>query len=109
MNNVVYERIGRVLFQRDNIGTNCNYVSEFHDNDDAIVITTDMEIDFIERGWLGDITYWAANGWQIGDYTCKTGDFTSEPVRIRDALCIRVNVRYEPECPVTWTYTFLKY
>ena len=109
MNNVVYERIGRVLFHKDNVSVGFNYISEFEDSHDSIVITTDIAIDFVERGWLGDITYWATNGWLVNDYTCDTGDLTSEPTYIRDALCIRVEARSEPERPVEWKYTFLKY
>ena len=107
MNNVIYDRIGRVLFQKDNIGSNCRYVNEFEDCYDTIVLTTNMEIDFVERGWLGDITYWATGGWNVNDLNAK--DLTSEPVCVKGALCIRVEVRSEQGYPVEWTYTFLKY
>lgn len=108
MNNVVYERIGRVLFKKDNIGSNCNYIKEFEDSCDTIILITDTEIDFVERGWLGDLTYWATHGFDIKDY--EKEDLTSEPVCVRDVLCIRVEVKKsEPDCPVEWKYTFLKY
>jgi hypothetical protein len=107
MNNVVYDHIGKVLFQKDNIGTICRYVKEFEDSYDEITIVTDVEIGSVERGWLGDITYWAAGGWHIAKP--KLTDLTSEPVFIKDALCIRVGVKAEQGCPVEWIYTFFKY
>ena len=107
MNNTVYERIGRVHFKKDNIGAGCNYIVEFEDSYDTIVITTIVELDFIERGWLGDITYWASRGVDIKDYEKR--DLTSESKCVKDALCARVEVRHKPDYPIEWTYTFLKY
>ena len=107
MNCTIYERISRVYFQKDNIGAGANYIREFEDFCDTIKITTEVELDFIERGWLGDITYWASSGWDLNDYEKR--DLTSEPRCIKDALCIRVEVRSEQDSPVEWTYTFLKY
>lgn len=107
MNSVVYGGIGRVHFKKDNIGAGFNYIKSFEDSCNTITITTEIEIDFIERGWLGDITYWAFNGCDLNDYEKR--DLTSEPRCIKDALCIRVDVKSEPDNPVEWTYTFLKY
>ena len=103
---IVYNGIGRVLFQRNNIDKDFVYIKEFEDSYNTITIKTEIEIDFIERGWLGDITYWATGGWELRN---ELNNCTSEPVFIKDALCIRVEVRPEVDCPVTWTYTFLKY
>ena len=107
MNNVVYDHIGRVLFQKDNIGTNCRYIKEFEDSYDEITIVTDVEIGSVERGWLGDITYWAAGGLHINKP--EFANLTSEQMCVKDALCIRVGVKAEQGCPVEWIYTFLKY
>ena len=107
MNNVVYDHIGRVLFQKDNIGTTCRYIKELEDSYDEITIVTDIEIGSVERGWLGDITYWATNGWHVTNFELK--DLTSESVCVKDALCIRIEVKTEPDSTVEWKYTFLKY
>jgi hypothetical protein len=107
MNSTDYERIGRVHFHKDNIGAGFKYISSFEDSYDTIRIETPVQIDFVERGWLGDITYWATNGFDINDY--KKRNLTSEPVCIKDALCIRVEVRSKLDSSVEWTYTFLKY
>lgn len=107
MNSVVYNHIGRVHFKKDNIGAGAKYIREFEDFCDTIKITTEVELDFIERGWLGDITYWASKGFDVKDY--EKSDLTSEPKCIKDALCIRVEVRSEPDSSVEWIYTFLKY
>ena len=107
MNSVIYERVGRVHFKNGNIGAGVNYIRSFEDSYDTITITTEIEVDFIERGWLGDITYWAGSGLDLNDYEKR--DLTSEPRCIKDALCIRVEVRSKPDCPVEWMYTFLKY
>lgn len=107
MNSTGYERIGRVLFHKDNIGAGFNYISAFEDSYDTIRIETPIQIDFVERGWLGDITYWATSGFDVNDY--ETHDLTSEPTCVKDALCVRVEVKSESDSAVTWTYTFLKY
>ena len=86
MNNVVYDHIGRVLFQKDNIGTTCRYIKELEDSYDEITIVTDAEIGSVERGWLGDITYWATHGFDVKDY--ETRDLTSEPICVKDVLCV---------------------
>lgn len=107
MNSTAYERIGRVHFQNNNIGAGFNYISEFEDSYDTIRIETQIQIDFVERGWLGDITYWATNGFDTKD--CNSDDITSEPICVKDVLCVRVEVKSESDSAVTWTYTFLKY
>ena len=89
------------------MGAAFNYISEFEDYDDSIVITTPVMIDFVERGWLGDITYWADKGFNIKND--ETSDFTSEGIHVKDVLCVRVGVKSEHGCPVEWTYMFLKY
>lgn len=107
MNSTCYKRIDRVYFHKDNVGAGFNYVREFEDSYDTITITTYAEIDFVHRGWLGDITYWATNGVDIKNY--EVTDLTSECIQVKDALCVRVEVISKPDDPVEWTYTFLKY
>lgn len=107
MNSTCYKHIGRVYFHKDNVGAGCNYIYEFEDSYDTITITTYVEIDFVHRGWLGDITYWATNGTDVKDY--EATDLTSECIQVKDALCARVEVRSKQDDQVEWTYTFLKY
>lgn len=107
MNSTVYSRIGRVYFQKDNEGSNFNYVYEFEDDNDEIVIKSPAQIDFVYRGWLGDITYWAADGMDMNNP--KNTNLTSESCCVRDVLCVRVNVTYDSYASVMWEYVFLKY
>ena len=107
MNSTAYSRIGRVYFQKDNEGSGLNYVYEFEDNNDEIVIKSPAQIDFVYRGWLGDITYWAADGMDMNNPE-KT-NLTSESCCVKDVLCVRVNVKDDGNAPVVWEYVFLKY
>lgn len=107
MNSTAYKRIGRVYFQKDNEASGFNYVYEFEDNNDKIVIKSSAQIDFVYRGWLGDITYWAADGMDMNNPE-KT-NLTSESCCVKDVLCVRVNVKDDGNAPVMWEYVFLKY
>ena len=74
---------------------------------DEIVIKSPAQIDFVYRGWLGDITYWAADGMDMNNPE-KT-NLTSESCCVKDVLCVRVNVKDDGNAPVMWEYVFLKY
>ena len=51
MNSTVYSRISRVYFQKDNEGSSFNYVYEFEDDNDEIVIKSPLKlILYIEDG-----------------------------------------------------------
>ena len=107
MNSTTYERIGSVYFQKGNEGSGFNYVEEFEDDDDQLIIRSPFQIDFVYRGWIGDITYWASHGIDTKDMGKM--DLTSEPHYVRDVLCVRVNVTCNRGEPVMWKYVFLKY
>ena len=107
MNSTAYTRIGKVYFQKDNAGSGFNYVNRFENNYDQITIGSVYQIDFVYRGWLGDVTYWAADGIDVKNP--EKADLTSEPCCIKDVLCVRVNVTYDGDAPVMWEYVFLKY
>lgn len=106
MNSTAYSRIGRVYFQKGNEGSGFNYVEEFEDNYDQLIIRSAFQIDFVYRGWIGDITYWASLGIDAKD--TEKMDLTSEPHCVRDVLCVRVNVTRDDGAPVRWEYVFLK-
>ena len=108
MNSTIYEKIGRVDFQRDNIDTRFDYVNEFEDNDDEIVIRSYFQIDSVYRGWLGNITYWASIGTDAKSFE-RVDLMTGEPCCVKDVLCVRVNVTLHEGEPVMWEYVFLKY
>lgn len=107
MNSTVYTKIGRVYFQKDNEGSGFNYVSKFENSYDQITISSICQIDFIDRGWIGDITYWAADGMDVKNP--ERTDLTSEPCCVKDVLCVRVNVTYDVDAPVMWEYVFMKF
>ena len=49
MNSTAYKRIGRIYFQKDNEASGFNYVYEFEDNNDEIVINSPAQIYFVYR------------------------------------------------------------
>lgn len=106
-NSIVYDKVRKVCFQKDNMSAELNYIEEFEDYCDQITIKSVVKIDSVYRGWLGDITYWADDGVDVKDY--DKVNLTSDPCCVKDALCARVNVMNDSEAPVRWEYVFLKY
>ena len=107
-NSTAYSHIGKLKFENYNFKFEFEYVKEFSNKDDTVVIVSNIEIDCLHRGWIGDITYWATRGYDVANcYDDNT--YTSEPQSIKDVLLVRIEADASVESPVEWTYTFLKY
>jgi len=106
MENYVYERI--VVSFKDNSGNeiNAKYISSFDDQYiDEIIIESDVKIDGINRGWVGDLFRIAEKAYSVED-----GDFKNKTSAscFKDVLCARVTACSEYGSVVRWKYTFLK-
>lgn len=109
MNDVVYSGIGKVVFSNECGKIDFSYIKKFEDYDDSIVITTEVEIDALRRGWLGDITYFATNGFRVNSYELNEDrNRIGTQHCVKDVLLIRQGATSGVDV-VEWTYTFLKY
>lgn len=84
-----------------------NYSVEIREFGDSIEIITDVVIDSIDRGWIGDITF-NFDGYNI--CSCNTsGHDAHESFALKDVLCCRRTFEKNDGGVVGWTYSFLKY
>lgn len=107
MENYVYERI--VVSFKDNSGNeiHAKYISSFDDQYiDEIIIESDVQIDGINRGWVGDLFRIAENAYNVEDGSLNKNK--TSVACFKDVLCARVTACYEPDTAVRWKYTFLK-
>ena len=106
MENYVYERIVVSFKDNNDNEIDAKYICSFDDQYvDEIIIESDVKIDGINRGWIGDLFRIAERAYSVeeGDFKNKTSTSC-----FKDVLCARVTVCYEPGAAVRWKYTFLK-
>ena len=77
------------------------------DFEDYFVIETEVEIDKVSRGWLGDITF-VLSGYNL-DEPGTMHENVDKEVTCRDALCVRRVFDRSSDNVVLWKYTFNKY
>ena len=109
MNDIVYSRIGKVIFSNECGKIDLSYIKEFEDYDDSIVITTEVEIDSLRRGWLGDITYFATNGFRTSSYELNEDrNRIGAPHHVNNVLLIRQGAT-SGDGVVEWTQQILQW
>ena len=103
-----YDRCESIDFKgsRNENWTHFPYVSEVKDVGDSVTISTEVVVDYIDRGWLGDITFNLA-GYSVEVESWERTAF--QKVVLKDMLCIRRTFSKDRGSSATWTYTFLKY
>lgn len=77
------------------------YVNSFVDKEFEFSFETELPIEGLERGWVGDIQY-TLTGVDIG-----TNDKVETTREIKDALLVRVSAEQYYDM-VEWKYEFLK-
>ena len=77
-------------------------INSIEEYDHEIVLETQIIIDDMDRGWIGDLYY---SG--VGLALDNTDNITTE-VCLKDVLCARITISYQRGSAVTWRYTFLK-
>lgn len=77
------------------------YVTDFEDNEFGFSFETEIPIEGLERGWVGDIKYTL-----VGADIC-TNDKVETTREIKDALLVRVSTEKHYDI-VEWKYEFLK-
>lgn len=77
------------------------------DYDDSFVIETQVGIDDIVRGWMGDVRI-ILTGSEYSDI-CNPTDNAKDVVLYKDALCYRRIMEFNHPGAAVWKYMFMKY
>ena len=107
MANYAYDRIVVVFADDNGNEISAKYICSFDDQYiDEIIIESEIQIEGINRGWVGNLFRIAE-----GAYNAEDGSFNKNKTSascFKDVLCARVTACYEPGAAVRWKYTFLK-
>lgn len=88
---------------------NFPYLAGIEDDEDSLTISTEAIIDYIDRGWVGEITF-NLKGYDLGVEWSPCQEYTSfQKVKFRDVLCVRRTFSKHRNATGVWKYTFLKY
>ena len=105
--NRVFDRC-ELVFTPDNNGAELihHWLTEIHDFDDYIEISTDVVIEGIHRGWIGDMTF----NFQGHDLLEPWEDIEARGLtKLENVLCSGISFNTHEDEAIRWTYKFLKY
>lgn len=89
--------------------THFPYLADIEDDEDSLTISTEVVIDYIDRGWIGDVTF-NLKGYDLGVEWSSDQEYTAfQKVKLNDVLCIRRTFSKCKKETGVWKYTFLKY
>lgn len=103
MTNYAYDKIKLVAVQNDNNRYEFKSVIRLDEYDHEIVVTSQLQLDGLHRGFIGDLSY-HLRGFCIEDEKKEVPSVTG----YREVLLARITVSAYPGSPVEWKYTFLK-
>lgn len=107
----VYEKCESIDFKgsRNEDWIHFPYFADIEDDEDSLTISTQVVIDYIDRGWVGDITF-NLKGFDLSKEWTLDNNYTAfNKVKLRDVLCIRKTFNTRQNEAHIWKYTFLKY
>ena len=102
----IYDR-NKIVFNDGNKVIDFWCGADIIDFEDSFVLETQVAIDDITRGWIGDVSI-MLSGKQIDDL-CNETDDANDTVLYKDALCYRRTAEVTYPQVVTWKYMFMKY
>lgn len=102
----IYDK-NRIVFNNGTGAIDFQFGADISDFEDTFVIETQITIDGIARGWIGDVKI-VLNGHSL-DSTCNWNEEAVDVVLYKDALCYRRTVEYSSTQPATYKYMFMKY
>ena len=103
MNDYIYEKMNCVTVKNDNSKYEFNCVTSFDEYDHEIVVTSNVQIDCLKRGYIGDLFY-HTKGHSVQDARKEVTTVTG----FKEVLLARITVSSSPGYPIEWKYTFLK-
>ena len=102
----VYDR-NQIVFNDGTKVIDFQFGADIIDYDDSFVIETQVGIDDITRGWMGDVRI-VLTGQEFSDI-CNPTDNAKDVVLYKDALCYRRIMEFNHPSAATWKYMFMKY
>jgi hypothetical protein len=103
MDKNVYLGVDFIALNNEDGRIECKHVVSFNEYDDDITFDTDVPIEDIQRGWVGDM-FCHLNGCNMINQRHKATYSKS----IQNVLLSKITVSCEPNSVVRWRYTFLK-
>lgn len=103
MDKNIYLNVDFIALNNDNGRIECKHVVSFNEYDDDVTLETDVPIEDIKRGWVGDM-FCHFRGCKLFDQRHKATCSKS----ILNVLLSKITVSCEPGSVVCWRYTFLK-
>ena len=83
------------------------FVVDLSDYEDTFVVESEIAIDKIVRGWIGDVRI-VLRGHKIDD-TYHWNENAVDVIVYKDALCYRRTVNVSRDSPAIYKYMFMKY
>lgn len=102
----VYDR-NQIVFNDGTKSINFHFGADIYDYEDSFVIETQITIDDITRGWMGDVRI-VLTGQEFGNI-CNPTDDAKDVVLYKDALCYRRTMELNHPGAAIWKYMFMKY
>ena len=103
MTNYAYDKIKLVAVQNNDNKYEFKSVTGLDEYDHEIVVTSQLQLDGLNRGFIGDLFY-HLRGFSIEDEKKEVTTVTG----YKDVLLARITVSAYPDSVVEWKYTFLK-
>ena len=103
MNEYIHDRINSVIVKNDNSEYEFKYVTSFDEYDHEIVVESSVQIEGLQRGYVGDLFY-HTRGVAVKDLKTEC----TSVVGFKDVLLARVVVSAQPGQVAYWRYNFLK-
>lgn len=98
---------GNIIFYCGGEAIEFPFAIDISDFEDSFVIETQIAIDEIRRGWVGDVRI-ILSGHRMDD-THNWNDNAKDVVIHKDVLCYRRTMELNNQQAVTWKYMFMKY
>lgn len=105
MADLIFERMNCVTLKDNENSYTTKWIKDFMEYDSEIVFETDVNIDGLKRGWVGDLFYHIDRCFDV--HSGDNVDVTYA-ARFHDVLLARVTVYGSSGSCITWKYTFLK-
>ena len=103
MSQNVYDVISYIALNNEDGRIECRHVIDFDEICDEITFTTEVPLEDLQRGWVGDM-FVHMRGLRLIDMS----DNVMTTKSINNVLLSKLTVSCEPGSVVRWRYTFLK-
>lgn len=103
MNEYIYEKMNSVTIKNNDHEYYFKCIVGFEEYDHEIVIESGVQIDGLNRGFIGDLFY-HTNGFSMQDNKKEVTTVTC----FKEVLLARITLSAQPGHAIVWKYNFLK-